>query len=492
MKKSVVKAVAIVLCMAMIITTFSFVFFLPAAFGATEEKTVPNRSQKEKEEILLQRLNALYDYIEFLDENYKDKVDINDLIDGAFSGATSALDDRFSEYYPTTEELQGFMNSVDKSFGGVGVSVGINAEGEPYVESLLEGPAKKVGLQVGDVFVNIDGQNVQDSNTSEVVALLRGEIGTGLKVTIRRNMILMDFIIVRDSINAQSVYITTIDKYPGAAYVEIRSFDSDTASEFENALETLKAKGIKKVALDLRNNGGGYVNEAIKVVDSIVEGGFILHYQTQGKITSSVKADDGKKSDIQFVVVVNEETASAAELMAAALKDHGYKLVGTNTYGKDYAQTVKMLADGTFFKASVEYFLSPNKTNYQTVGIVPNVTVRNAVVDEETIASRIEAYRDFAILDGKTKCQTGDLHLNVYGAQQRLKLMGYDVSLSGKMDAKTVKAIKDFQTSAGLYAYAILDITTQVALEQATIDFVTGVADLDYQLLKAFELLGYK
>ncbi len=491
MKRSVVKAVAIVLCMIMVLTTFSFVFFMPAAFGATENTNIPYRTEKQKEELLVQRLNLLLDYMQYLDENYKDRIDIDKLVDGAFKGTAEALGDRFSEFYQEQTNFDNFISTVDGSFGGIGVQLESNADKDVIIGNLLDGPAKEAGMKENDIFVTVAGTNVQGKTPSEVGSLLRGEVGTAVTVTVKRGMSLMTFNLKRGSISTQSVAYALLEDYKGLAYIQIKSFDSDTASEFANALKSVKAKGATKVILDLRDNGGGYTEQAILAVDQIIEGGYILHYKQQGKITSSIKAEDGVKSDLKFVTLVNGNTASAAELMAAALQDHGYKLVGTNTYGKDYAQQIIPLGEGKYAKTSIEYFLSPNKTDYQETGITPDVIVRNALIDDETFQQRKSDYLDFAILDGKTKCKREDLHINVYGAQQRLKMLGYDVTLSSKMDVKTVQAVKDFQKSVKLYAYGTLDLTTQAKLEEASIEYVTGAADEDYQLLKALSLLGY-
>lgn len=491
MNKKVVKGIAIILSLAMIITMFSFVFFLPAAFGATETPNV-NRTDAEKEDLLVQRLNVLYDYIAYMDEHYKDKIDINDLINGAFNGATEALGDHYSEYYAERAKLADFLNYVDgETFGGVGVAITVNEAGHPCIDSLLQGPAKDAGLKPGDEFVSVNGINVYNGTSSDVSSKLRGEAGTAVQVVVKREGLNLTFTLIRSNISPVSVKYNTYKEYPGLAYIEISSFDADTGEEFCSILDECEKKGAKKLIIDVRGNGGGYIAEATEVADRLVEGGYIYHSENQGKIIDSIKADDGRRWNGNIILLVDEDSASASELLAGALQDRGYKLVGNTTFGKGYSQIVKMLGDGTSFKLSTEYFLTPNKRNFAGVGLTPDYVVRNSSIDHATYENRLEEYNGLLAFDGTTKNKAGDYHINVYAAQQRLKLLGYSVTLNGRMDQDTVNAIKKLQKEEGLYSYGGLDLTTQSRLDLATAKYVTGIEGEDYQLEKALELLGY-
>ncbi|NLY70962.1 MAG: peptidase S41, partial [Clostridiales bacterium] len=192
---------------------------------------------------------------------------------------------------------------------------------------------------------------------------------------------------------------------------------------------------------------------------------------------------------IPVVLLVNKGTASASEILAAALKESGVAtLVGTKTFGKGVAQKIVYLNNGSSYKLSMYYFLTPNKNRIDKVGITPDYIVENYKgIDTEALLAQ---YSTFAKMNEKTKPKLGDVGLNVYGAQQRLSLLGYEVPISGTMDEKTTEAVKAFQKSQGLYEYGVLDYATMNALDQTAYEYSIG-ADIerDLQLDKAVELL---
>lgn len=500
MKKSTIKAIAAILCLAMVITTFSFMFFMPAAFGATKEtvkSSTADMTDEQKEELMVRRLNILLAYLSYIDASYKDEVDLNLLLNGAFKGATDALEDQFSEYFQTLEEKEDFQNYVDGTYGGVGVVI-TTGKDYPTISSVTSGsPAEKAGLQKGDKFKNIAGTDMAGQTSSAASGKLRGDAGTTVEMTILRGNQELTFKITRAILSEQTVYTYTFEEYPGLTQIRISSFDSDTSKELFNALQRIEEQrkepgaAAPKVILDLRNNGGGYINQAERATDFLVEGGYIDHYERQGEIFASYEANNGWEIDYPMVVLVNGDTASSAELMAAALQEHGIKLVGTTTYGKGYYQSMKNLADGHSFKISEGYFLTPSKKNFAGKGITPDYVVRNsALTEEEAKAARAE-YENFVTFDGTSKPKSGDYNISVLAAQQRLNLLGYNVPETGRMDAQTVAAIKKFQTENGLYAYAVLDLSTQNAIDIEAIRYALGQSDTDHQKNKALELLGY-
>lgn len=498
MGKSTVKLVAIIIALALIITSFSFVVFMPMAYGATEQFTIDEQvklkdadlTEEERNQLLINRLNLLYQYINLLDQNYKDEIDINTIVDGAYKGATDALGDIFSEYYDVQENADAFTEYVNNTFVGIGVRI-TTVDGGTVIEDLLSGsPAEKVGLQPGDRFVTIDGQDVSSWDNAAVSKVLRGEENTTVKVTVLRNGKNYDYTIPRAKVSDSSL-TGTMTVYDGIGYILISKFDQDTATEFKQVYEGLQSRGAKGFVIDLRDNGGGYTEQAEKIADYILEGCLITQYEEQGKVNLKVRAKDGHKVSEPLVILVNKGTASSAELLAGTLQQAGYKLVGTNTYGKGFSQIMKTLVDGHSFKLSTNYFLVGDKgVKITTSGLTPDYYVAGGTLTEEQLAEAAEQIEKFAPLTLTDKPTAGSSSLTVYAAQQRLGFLGYDTAYSGVLDGKTITALKQFQSDCGLYAYAVIDISTQKMLDAAVMAFGSGTDAANDQAEKAIEILG--
>ncbi|MEG2200388.1 MAG: S41 family peptidase, partial [Anaerovorax sp.] len=272
-------------------------------------------------------------------------------------------------------------------------------------------------------------------------------------------------------------------------YIQIISFDGDTQVEFANARMTLLNKGAKAFVIDLRNNGGGIVNGAVDIANQLLpKKGPIVHFMQQGKITETIQSS-GAEYVLPTVVLVNGNTASASEILVGALKDsHAAKVVGTQTYGKGIIQSVIPVNATSSMKLSTHYYLTPNQTKIDKIGITPDYVVANtANINEEAL---IKEYSKFAPMKEEKKPKKGDTGLNVFGAQQRLALLGYHVEISGTMDANTTAAVNQFQKDAGLKPYGVLDYTTMATLDKKTAQMILGVKeDQDLQLDKALEVL---
>ncbi|MBO4725168.1 MAG: PDZ domain-containing protein [Firmicutes bacterium] len=495
MGKSTVKLVAILIALALIITSFSFVFFLPAAYGATNtyaeqaKQKEDSMTDEEKADVLLNRLNFLYQYINYVDQNYKDEVEINDLIDGAFNGVTNALGDQFSEYFLTQESADAFTTYVENTFVGIGVRITTTADGGSEITGLIEGgPAEKIGIKAGDRIAAVDGEDATHWDSTVSSQHLRGEKGTTVKVTVIRDGQKLDFTIKRDTVSDASVSYSMLED-SDIGYIYINKFDVDTATEFKTDYEQLLALGAKAFLLDLRENGGGYTNQAEKIADYIMEGVTIDQYEQQGVVYQTNKANDGHKISEPMVVLVNGNTASSAELLAGALQQGGYKLVGDKTYGKGFSQVMQSLVDGHSFKLSTSYFLVGNGVKITTEGLTPDYLVTSGTLsaeEREAFAAAAENFASFPLTEKPAKGASG---LTVYAAQQRLGALGYDTSYNSMMDDKTVAAVKAFQKDYGLYAYGTLDLTTQKTLDTAVKTAASGLDNAEAQEEKALEVL---
>lgn len=483
--RKIAKIIAIIIAVAMIVTSFSFILFIPAMFGM--EGSVVYASSAEDNSYLSQQLKNLEQYIKYIQKYYKDDITYEKLINGAFNGITEALDDPYSVYYEKQEEGDSFIESVSGEFSGVGVSME-SYFGQCRVVTPIAGtPAEKAGIKSGDIITKVDDVDVTSKTLEEVVALMRGAAGTKVNLTIDREGQALNFSIIRETIKNKSVNYKILENSIG--YIQITSFDNDTNDEFRMARIALVNKGADSLILDVRNNPGGLINTATDIANQLMPKGPITHFEQKGKITETISATGAESYSLPTVLLVNEGSASASEILAGALQDSKTAtLVGTTTYGKGVAQQISTFSTGATMKLSMYYFLTPNKKKIDHIGITPDYIVKNSV--KVNVEELTQKYFSFAPMSEKVKPKTGDVGLNVYGAQQRLALIGYNVETTGSMDAKTVSAVSKFQKDSGLSPYGVLDYTTMSRLDKAATDYITGAnSGSDLQLEKGIELL---
>ncbi|MEG1930228.1 MAG: S41 family peptidase [Anaerovorax sp.] len=475
--RKMAKWVAIIVAVTMILTSFSFVFFLPSLFG--EENYTAYGASSTTED--------LDKYMKLIQTNYKDQVDLEKLINGSYEGAINSLDDPYSVFYRDEQQGEDFMNQVLGEFAGIGVYVQMQGDACVISGTIPGGAAEKVGIKGGDIIAKIDGVSVAGKSLDEITQLLKGKVGTKVAVTVKRNAHFLNFTMIRKVVTTASVAFEM--KANQIGYIQIISFDGDTQVEFANARMTLLNKGAKAFVIDLRNNGGGIVNGAVDIANQLLpKKGPIVHFMQQGKITETIQSS-GAEYVLPTVVLVNGNTASASEILVGALKDsHAAKVVGTQTYGKGIIQSVIPVNATSSMKLSTHYYLTPNQTKIDKIGITPDYVVANtANINEEAL---IKEYSKFAPMKEEKKPKKGDTGLNVFGAQQRLALLGYHVEISGTMDANTTAAVNQFQKDAGLKPYGVLDYTTMATLDKKTAQMILGVKeDQDLQLDKALEVL---
>jgi carboxyl-terminal processing protease len=481
--RKIAKVIALIVALAMIVTSFSFVLMLPGLFGM--EGSVVYAASDDAD--LDQEMDNLKQYMEYIHENYKDDVSYSQLIKGAYEGVADSLGDPYSVYYGASGEGESFVQSVTGEYSGVGLSVE-DYNGQCRVVAPIPGtPAEKSGIKSGDVITKIDGIDISSQKLDEAVSMMRGEAGTKVSITVSRNGQTHSFNIIREKIKNVSVNYKMLDGQIG--YIQITSFDNDTNVEFRMAKTALVNKGAKAMIVDLRNNPGGLVSTALDIANQLMPQGPITHFEQKGKIVESYSADGKSPLGLPMALLVNEGSASASEILAGALQDSKTAtLVGTTTFGKGVAQQVSEFSDGSSMKLSMYYFLTPKKNKIDHIGITPEYTVQNSYnADQKALT---EKYAGFAPMSEKVKPKAGDTGLNVFGAQQRLSMIGYTVSATGTMDEATVAAVKKFQKENKLYPGGVLDYTTMSTLEKATANYITGTkTGVDLQLDKAVSLL---
>lgn len=320
-------------------------------------------------------------------QKYVEDTKPDDLIYGAIRGVIKTLDPHSS--FMTPEEMKDFQVETRGSFTGVGIEITLKDEVLTVVSPIEDTPAFRAGIQAGDQIVKIDGKSTKDMTLLDAVRVIRGPKGSTVKLTIKRadGEKLMDYAIVRDLIPLRSVRSEILE--PGYGYLRITNFQGDTAENAEEALRKMQSKGhLKGLILDLRNNPGGLLDQSVKVSDLFLKGGLVVY--TKGKIEEQnmdFKAGpDTVAEDYPVVVLVNEGSASASEIVAGALQDQKRALiVGAKTFGKGSVQTIIPLPDGSGLRLTTARYYTPLGRSIQATGIEPDVVVPSTFADGRKI-----------------------------------------------------------------------------------------------------------
>ena len=313
-------------------------------------------------------------------ENYylwKDKIDEKTLKDGAVEGYVAALGDEYTEYIPSSE-MESYTETITGSFYGIGIYMIADEESGRVVVyyPIPETPAEKAGIKPGDKIIKVDGVEYTDKDLSNISKYIKGEAGTKVNLTIERDGKELSFDIERAKINTNPITTEILEENIG--YIKIPSFDTDAAKKFKEKYEELESKKVKSLIIDLRNNGGGIVDEATKIADYILEKGSTIISTVDNKQNKKItKAENEPIINKKIVILVNEHTASASEILACSLKDNDKAtIIGTKTYGKGVIQTVFSLSDGSGLKITTAEYYTPNGETIHKVGITPNVEVQ--------------------------------------------------------------------------------------------------------------------
>ncbi|MBQ3413554.1 S41 family peptidase [Candidatus Saccharibacteria bacterium] len=316
-----------------------------------------------------------------LNSSYNGEISQEDLLSGAKTGMVAALGDVYTEYMDE-EESDDFTDALHGKAGvGIGVEMGLRDGYVRVLRVLPDNPALRAGIMPGDIFYKINGEEVYMMGTAEIKKRLAGEAGTEVTVAMARDGKEMEFKLVREEINNVSEYVT----YDGdTAIVTVLRFDTDTGTKVQAEAAQFAEKGVKKVILDLRGNGGGYVSAARDLLSLWLDGQKVLVQKSKHFGTETISTSSGKAilKDMKTVVLVNASTASASEITAAALKEHGKAtIVGEKTYGKGVVQKLYSLSDGGLLKVTIAEWLTPNENSIDGNGVVPDVTVERTSED---------------------------------------------------------------------------------------------------------------
>lgn len=324
----------------------------------------------------------------------EEKVDyINDLIDEKFyfeasdeeereeyiyKGILESLDDPYSVYY-TAEEYADMMNTSTGSYQGIGVSIQQNAETKLLtVIRVFQGSgAEEAGILPKDHIIGVDGRELNGEDVSEVVSWIKGDPGTTVDITVYRPSTEEELTLTVERRTVDNSTVSYSMKANNIGYIEVTDFYEKTAEQFRIAIKELQAQGMQSLIVDLRNNPGGYVSTVVDMCDQILaEGGIVYTEDKEGTVLEKFDADDRESLDIPMVVLVNGNSASASEIFAGCMKDHGVAtLVGTTTYGKGIVQQVIPLSDGSAVKLTIAKYFTPNGNDIHKQGIEPDIVI---------------------------------------------------------------------------------------------------------------------
>ena len=303
------------------------------------------------------------------------------MIEGAKKGLTDALGDKYTVYMDA-EETEEFYNDLHGEVGaGIGVEMG---ERDGYVRilrTLPDNPAREAGMLAGDIFYKVDGEEVYTMTSEEISKRLRGEPGTEVKVMVARDGEEKEFTLIREEINNVSAYV---DYKDSTAIVTVTRFDDDTGKMVQDIASEFAGKGINKVILDLRGNGGGYVNAAVDLLSLWIDGDVVVQQKSLKMSDSTMKTTRGKAilDGMKTVVLVNGSTASASEITAGALQDYKKAtVIGEQTYGKGVVQNLFTLSDGTTLKVTTADWHTPLDRSINGEGITPDEIVKRSYDD---------------------------------------------------------------------------------------------------------------
>lgn len=433
----------------------------------------------ENEEVTLTYGDQLESVMQTILDKYldKDEISAQSLYEAAMDGMFNSLD-KYSTYMPADTSTS-FTNSLNNTYVGIGVQLLQEGDYVTVTRVFFNGPAQKAGLIVNDKIIGVNGESIIGFTPQEAANLILGDEGSGVTLTIDRSGYVFDLVIVRGTVVINAIDhldIRTVkpdidtEVASKIGYLKIESFTSGVDDELEPILSQFKSEGKTHLLLDLRDNGGGYVDAAVNVLDMLVPEGPVLRFvNNEGR--EIVYRSNNQSVDFGVVVLINDNSASATEFVAASIQESGTGiLVGETTYGKGVAQYLYNQPDGGLVKLTQEAFYSGNNVAIQGIGVTPDILVE------------IPDY-----LTKLAKYHYGEQYPEVVQVEKILNYLGYKVNAPDETyDWTTYKAVEQFQADQGMYAYGVCDFGTQDALNRALIE---SVRENDVQLTTGIEAI---
>lgn len=371
-KKQKIYKIVMLIVIVSVVTFLATGVFMYKTMGGTKTKYVVLKGNGNSNSID----TILSNFKDIINEKYLGEVNDEDLINGAIKGYIAGLNDPYTEYY-TKEEMEEVTEETYGNFDGIGIYMTKDIETE-YVlvlSPIEESPAEKAGVLPGDLIIKVDGEDIKGLALDSVTAKIKGVPGTKVKIEVLRGTETKEYEIERKNVKINHVKTDILENNIG--YIKLSTFDDGCSKEFETKYDELNKNNIKGLIIDLRSNGGGIVDEALEIIDLIVDKNetMLITVDKNNKEEIS-KAKKNPKITEPIVILTNETTASASEILAGALKDLGKaKIIGTKTYGKGVIQELITLSNGAGIKITTNEYYTPNRNKINEKGIEPDQKV---------------------------------------------------------------------------------------------------------------------
>lgn len=378
--KYIVTTIVLIIVVAVFSSEFSMYYYAKSSIPGKVE------SSENPDENINGIAKTLKNFRKLIDQVYIGEIDEEKILDETIKGYINGLGDEYSEYM-TDKEWEEFQSQALGNYVGIGIYMATDKNNNVIVLSPIEGsPAENAGVKQGDIIVTVNDENVLGTSSDIVASKIKGEEGTEVKIRIlRENNEYLDFNIKREAIKIYHVENKILDNNIG--YISLLTFDEGCSDEFKKSIESLKSQGVQKLIIDLRNNTGGLVDEALEIADCFITKGenLLITVDANGNKEYS-KAEKDPIVDCEIILLCNEYSASASEILIGALRDSGKaKSVGTKTYGKGVIQSVYLLEDNSALKLTVNEYFTPNETKINKVGITPDYEVELSEEQEEDL-----------------------------------------------------------------------------------------------------------
>ncbi len=384
-KKQNVYKIIMLLALTIVITVIITSIVVYDALGGNSIKYIVNTGESSSIG------KTFYNLKNFIEQKYIGEIDEEQMLDYAIKGYVYGLGDEYSEYI-TKDEMQEYIEEATGTYVGIGVYIANDTENNELliVGVMKGGPAEEAGMQPGDVVTKIDGVEYKGEQLNEATEKLKGEAGTTMTLTVDRNGEEIQLQITRNQVKTSHVEGEVLENRIG--YIQITSFDEGCYEEFKQKYEELAKQNIQSLIIDLRNNGGGMVDEAVDIADLMIEKDqtILITKNKQGEEVTKAKQD--RIITVPVAILINENTASASEILAGAVKEcDAATIIGEKSYGKGVIQTIFTLSDGSGIKLTTDEYFTPNHNTINHVGITPDIEVS---LPEEANIYNIERSQD--------------------------------------------------------------------------------------------------
>lgn len=371
-----IVTIAIIVCTALLIISVTAYVTAQFIFRNAEFITTIDETDSAESSSRYDRLDEVY---QRLMNEYYIELDSDTLLQGAIDGMMASVDDPYTFYY-TPEQMEQTNSDRVGHYVGIGIQVTVTEEGKLQIVRVFNGPSKEAGLKNGDLILSADDTELVAFNNTELteaVSHIKGEAGTYVHLTVERGNELLEFDVMRDEVISERVFSGMVNEKIG--YIQLTDFFGESVSEMKNAVDTLIGSGAEGIILDLRENGGGQLDICLDITDLFLPESLIVYTEDRAGEREFYYADS-YQVEIPLVVLINENSASASEIVASALKENGRAtIIGSTSYGKGIVQSLYVFpGDGAGMQLTTSAYYTPNGNSIHKVGVEPDIFIEDA------------------------------------------------------------------------------------------------------------------